>query len=190
MMVIQIVTQKNNQGYEYLVVKKVFKDKGKLKNIHLRSLGRKEKVTLKQITNMLNKYRGAKMFIKELEDKKKIDEMKLKILDIQPERLFNNQRVTSARVQDQNEEVANLDLWNDKIDKIKVGDWVLIKNAMAKLRRWKEEKEEKEIFDITLGYYGELEVVKDGEETVNQKVDKRVKGRAGKKKAISRNKSK
>lgn len=105
---------------------------------------------------------GGKMKIKDLKDKMSVQDLVVEVMMIQKEREYNKQRVTSARIKDDTGE-ANLDLWDDDIDRIKEGQIINIKAGFAKEKNFidKETDRKVHIFDLTKGNYGEIEVLKE-----------------------------
>lgn len=68
-------------------------------------------------------------------------------------------RVCNAKIKDETGEMA-LTLWNEQIDKVKVGDKIHIINGYVS--EWQGEKQ------LTTGRFGQLEIVGEGSETVDE----------------------
>jgi ssDNA-binding replication factor A large subunit len=103
---------------------------------------------------------GVKMAIKDLEVKQGNVDLTAEVVEIGEVREFNKfgktGRVSTAKLKDESGEV-NLSLWNEDIDKIKVGDTVQIKNGFV--NEWQGTPQ------LTTGRQGTLEVVEGGAET-------------------------
>lgn len=80
--------------------------------------------------------------------------------DIRTFEKFGKQgRVCTAKIKDATGEMS-LTLWNEQIDKVKVGDKIHIINGYVS--EWQGEKQ------LTTGKFGQLEVIGEGEETTDE----------------------
>jgi len=99
------------------------------------------------------------MAIKDLEIKQGNVDLTAEVVEIGEVREFNKfgktGRVSTAKLKDETGEI-NLSLWNEDIDKIKVGDTVQIKNGFV--NEWQGTPQ------LTTGRQGTLEVVESGAE--------------------------
>ncbi len=116
------------------------------------------------------------MAIKDLEIKQGNVDLTAEVVEVGEVREFNKfgktGRVATAKLKDETGEI-NLSLWNDDIDKIKVGDTVQIKNGFV--NEWQGTPQ------LTTGRQGTLEVVgkanesseteSDSEETAEEDVE-------------------
>lgn len=110
-----------------------------------------------------------KMKISELKEKQGNVEIEAKVKDIGEVREFNKfgkiGRVANATISDDSGDVK-LTLWNDEIDKIKVGDKVKISNGFVNV--FQGEKQ------LTAGKFGKIEIVSE-EQKEEQPVKKKTK---------------
>jgi len=100
------------------------------------------------------------MAIKDLEIRQGNVDITAEVVEIGEVREFNKfgkpGRVATAKIKDETGEI-NLSLWNDDIDKVKVGDTVQIKNGFV--NEWQGTPQ------LTTGRMGSLEVVESGAES-------------------------
>lgn len=75
------------------------------------------------------------MLIPELQDKMNKINMNLTIIFIEPVREFNNQKVTTALVDDEEGNIGRLALWRKDTEAFKVGDKVKLVNGFAQIRK-------------------------------------------------------
>ena len=94
------------------------------------------------------------MLISEIKPRQGKIDVECEVISIEEPREFekfgNKGRVTTAKVKDSSGEI-NLTLWNDDVDKVKVGDKVKITNGYC--NEFQGEKQ------LTAGRFGKLEVV-------------------------------
>ena len=104
------------------------------------------------------------MAIKDLEIKQGNVDLTAEVVEVGEVREFNKfgktGRVATAKLKDETGEI-NLSLWNDDIDKVKVGDTVQIKNGFV--NEWQGTPQ------LTTGRMGSLEVVESGAESAEEK---------------------
>jgi len=104
------------------------------------------------------------MAIKDLEIRQGNVDITAEVVEIGEVREFNKfgkpGRVATAKIKDETGEI-NLSLWNDDIDKVKVGDTVQIKNGFV--NEWQGTPQ------LTTGRMGSLEVVESGAESAEEK---------------------
>lgn len=109
------------------------------------------------------------MKISELKEKQGNVEIEAKVKDIGEVREFNKfgktGRVANATISDDSGDIK-LTLWNDEIDKIKVGDKVKISNGFVNV--FQGEKQ------LTAGKFGKIEIVSE-EQKEEQPVKKKAK---------------
>lgn len=98
-----------------------------------------------------NKFKKSEIKIKDLKEKQPIQNMIVEVIEKQEEREYNKQRVTSVKIKDDTGE-ARLDLWDNDIDEVNVGDLIIIKKGFSK-------GEYEGVFDLTKGKYGEIEIL-------------------------------
>jgi replication factor A1 len=95
------------------------------------------------------------MKVKELQARKPVTAINVEITDISPPREWSNSRgsgrVATARAKDDTGEVS-LTLWNDDIDRVKVGDFGVIENGWVS--EFKGEKQ------LSTGRFGKLTIDK------------------------------
>lgn len=63
------------------------------------------------------------------------------------------QRASEARIKDKKGGECNLKLWDDNIDRIHIGDKILIKDAMVKKFSYDKDGQNIEGFDLSLGEF-------------------------------------
>ena len=97
---------------------------------------------------------NLRMFIKDLYVGQGKVEIEADVVEISPIREFNKfekiGRVANAKIKDESGTIT-LILWNDEIDKVKVGAKVKITNGYVS--EWQGEKQ------VSAGRYGQMEVV-------------------------------
>ncbi len=100
------------------------------------------------------------MAIKDLEIKQGNVDLTAEVVEVGEVREFNkfgkSGRVATAKLKDESGEI-NLSLWNDDIDKVKVGDTIHIKNGFV--NEWQGTPQ------LTTGRQGTLEVVGKADES-------------------------
>ena len=100
------------------------------------------------------------MAIKDLEIRQGNVDLTAEVVEIGEVREFNKfgkpGRVATAKIKDETGEI-NLTLWNEDIDKVKVGDTIQIKNGFV--NEWQGTPQ------LTTGRMGSLEVVESGAES-------------------------
>jgi len=104
------------------------------------------------------------MAIKDLEIRQGNVDLTAEVVEIGEVREFNKfgkpGRVATAKIKDETGEI-NLTLWNEDIDKVKVGDTIQIKNGFV--NEWQGTPQ------LTTGRMGSLEVVESGAESAEEK---------------------
>jgi len=104
------------------------------------------------------------MALKDLKIRQGNVDITAEVVEIGEVREFNKfgkpGRVATAKIKDETGEI-NLSLWNDDIDKVKVGDTVQIKNGFV--NEWQGTPQ------LTTGRMGSLEVVESGAESAEEK---------------------
>ena len=99
----------------------------------------------------------AKMMIKEVKDKSKIDELVLTIVEKKEPREFQSKwsgasgRVCDATGQDDNGDTIGVSLWNDDIEKVELNAKVKITNGWASAYKNK--------LQVSAGKFGKLEIL-------------------------------
>ena len=99
----------------------------------------------------------AKMMIKEVKDKSKIDELVLTIVEKKEPREFQSKwsgasgRVCDATGQDDNGDSIGVSLWNDDIEKVELNAKIRITNGWASSYKNK--------MQVSAGKFGKLEVI-------------------------------
>ena len=99
----------------------------------------------------------AKMMIKEVKDKSKIDELVLTIVEKKEPREFQSKwsgasgRVCDATGQDDNGDSIGVSLWNDDIEKVELNAKVKITNGWASAY--------KSNLQVSAGKFGKLEIL-------------------------------
>jgi len=100
--------------------------------------------------------RGVKkMKIKELEDQMKDIVLTADIMEISPVRVFNKQKVCSAKISDDTGE-CYLDLWNENATRFKAGDTIKLMKGFCKVNKHAEGT----FVNVTPGRYGTLLKIK------------------------------
>ena len=92
--------------------------------------------------------------IKDLQSKQGKVEIEAEVIEISPPREFNKfgkvGRVANAKIKDESGTIV-LTLWNDEIDKVKVGSKIKIMNGYVS--EWQGEKQ------LSAGRFGQIEVI-------------------------------
>jgi replication factor A1 len=105
------------------------------------------------------------MFIDELKDKQSNVDIKAIIIEKEEPREFEKfgkkGKVCNAKIKDETGSIK-LTLWNDEIDKVKIGDKIKISNGY--ITEWKGEKQ------LSIGKYGILDV--NGDDEIKEEFDK------------------
>lgn len=106
------------------------------------------------------------MAIKDLELRQGNVDLTAEVVEIGEVREFNKfgkpGRVATAKVKDETGEI-NMTLWNEDIDKVKVGDTIQIKNGFV--NEWQGTPQ------LTTGRMGSLEVVESGAKPAEEKAE-------------------
>jgi len=99
----------------------------------------------------------AKMMVKEVKDKSKIDELVLTIVEKNEPREFQSKwsgasgRVCDATGKDDNGDTIGVSLWNDDIEKVEINAKIRITNGWASSYKNK--------MQVSAGKFGKLEVI-------------------------------
>lgn len=110
------------------------------------------------------------MEIKELKPKQGKIDIEVNVVSIEEPRIFNRfgkeGKVANAIVNDDSGEIK-LTLWNEDVDKVKVGDKIKISNGYV--------NEFQGEMQLTAGRFGKLEIIGKGELKETEKKDKAIK---------------